>query len=186
LDSNGRPHSIDNIELRLHESIEFGSDDERAITKAIENSFPNAKRRLCTKHLKDNDKHYLQNRVCVNTTERSNIMSAIFGDDGLISVDDTFNFEAKSLQVKGVENYKQFVEYYDRHLKPRISSFVTEANRRINTKKLWTNNNAESMNRVMKVAVNWKPQSTPEMIQKLYENGRLSVYKPSQCITFNR
>ena len=52
-------HSIDNIELRLHESIEFGSDDE--ITKAIENSFPNTKRRLCTKHLKDNViKHYLQ------------------------------------------------------------------------------------------------------------------------------
>ena len=113
-------------------------------------------------------------------------MSAIFGDDGLVSADDTFNFEAKSLQVKGVENYKQFVEYYDRHLNPRISSFVTEANRRINTKKLWTNNNAESMNRVMKIAVNWKPQSTPEMIQKLYENGRLPVYKPPQCITFNR
>ena len=110
-------HSIDNIELRLHESIEFGSDDERAITKAIENSFPNAKRRLCTKHLKDNVKHYLQNRVGVNTTERNNIMSAIFGDDGLVSADDTFNFEAKSLQVKEVaENYKQFVEYYDRHL----------------------------------------------------------------------
>jgi hypothetical protein len=88
-------HSIDNIEFRLH-SIEFGSDDERAITKAIENSFPNAKRRLCTKHLKDNViKHYLQNRVGVNTTERNNIMSAIFGDDGLVSADDTFNFEAK-------------------------------------------------------------------------------------------
>jgi hypothetical protein len=25
------------------------------------------------------------------------------------------------------------------------------------------------MNRVMKVAVNWKPQSTPELIQKLYD-----------------
>jgi hypothetical protein len=63
----------------------------------------------------------------------------------------------KSLQVKEVaENYKQFVEYYDRHLKPRISSFVTEANKRINTKKLLTNNNAESMNRVMEVAANWK------------------------------
>ena len=106
----------------------------------------------------------------MNTTERNNIMSAIFGDDGLVSADDTFNFEAKSLQVKEVaENYKQFVEYYDHHLKPRISSFVTEANRRINTKKLWTNNNAESMNRVMKAVVNWKPQSTPELIQKLYD-----------------
>ena len=136
----------------------------------IENSFPNAKRRLCTKHLKDNIKHYLQNHVGVNTTERNNIMSDIFGDDELVSADDTFNFEAKSLQVKEVaENYKQFVEYYDSHLKPRISSFVTEANKRINTKKLLTTINAESMNRAMKVAVNWKPQSTPELIQKLYD-----------------
>ena len=56
-------------------------------------------------------------------------MSAIFGDDGLVSADDIFNFEAKSLQVKEVaENYKQFVEYYDRYLKPRIFSFVAEAN----------------------------------------------------------
>ena len=67
------------------------------------------------------------------------------------------------------ENYKQFVKYYDSRLKPRISSFVTEANKRMNTKKLWTNNNAESMNRVMKVTVNWKPQSTPELIQRLYD-----------------
>jgi hypothetical protein len=37
-------------------------------------------------------------------------MSAIFGDDGLVSADDTFNFKAKSLQVKEVaENYKQWV-----------------------------------------------------------------------------
>ena len=34
--------------------------------------------------------------------------------------------------------------------------------------KLWTNNNAESINHVFKVAVNWKPQSTPELINKLY------------------
>jgi hypothetical protein len=67
------------------------------------------------------------------------------------------------------EKYKQFVKYYDSRLKPRISSFVTEANKRMNTKKLWANNNAESMNRAMKVAVNWKPQSIPELIQKLYD-----------------
>ena len=61
----------------------------------IDNSFPNAKRCLCTKHLKVNVKQYLQNHVGVNTTERSNIMSENFGDDGLVSADDTFKFEAK-------------------------------------------------------------------------------------------
>ena len=32
--------TFDNIELRLDEKIEFGSDDEKAMTKAIEHSFP--------------------------------------------------------------------------------------------------------------------------------------------------
>jgi hypothetical protein len=36
-------------------------------------------------------------------------MYDIFGDDGLVSADDTLNFEAKSLQVD--ENYKQFVTW---------------------------------------------------------------------------
>jgi hypothetical protein len=50
------------------------------------------------------------------------------------------------LVVKEVaEKYKQFVKYYDSRLKPRISSFVTEANKRMNTKKLWANNNAVSL-----------------------------------------
>ena len=34
--------------------------------------------------------------------------------------------------------------------------------------KIWTNNNAESINHVFKVAVNRKTQSTPELINKLY------------------
>ena len=54
---------IEAVELRLPESIEFGTDDEKALTKAIDNVFPSSIRVLCTKHLKDNVKHYLQNRV---------------------------------------------------------------------------------------------------------------------------
>ena len=47
------------VELRLAESIEFGTDDEKALTKAIDHVFPSATRLLCRKHLKDNVKHYL-------------------------------------------------------------------------------------------------------------------------------
>ena len=35
--------------------------------------------------------------------------------------------------------------------------------------KLWTNNNAERINHVFKVAVNRKPQSTPELFSKIYD-----------------
>jgi hypothetical protein len=36
--------------------------------------------------------------------------------------------------------------------------------------KLWTNSNAESINHVCKVAVNWKPQSTSELSNTIYDS----------------
>jgi hypothetical protein len=70
---------IDNLELRIPEDIEFGSDDKKAMTNAISDAFPQARRRLCTKHLKDNVKHYLQNRIGVDSKERKEIMDSLFG-----------------------------------------------------------------------------------------------------------
>ena len=35
-------------------------------------------------------------------------------------------------------------------------------------RKNWTNNNAESINNILKVAVDWKPQGARELIEKIY------------------
>jgi len=43
--------------------MEFGSDDEKALTKATDHVFPSANRYLCTKHLKDNVTHYIKNKT---------------------------------------------------------------------------------------------------------------------------
>ena len=40
--------------------IKYGSDDEKALTKAIDSVFPASKRSLCNKHLKDNVSDYLK------------------------------------------------------------------------------------------------------------------------------
>ena len=50
------------VELRLSGHIELGTDNEKALTKAIDHVFPSSTRLLCTKHFK-NVKHYLQNNV---------------------------------------------------------------------------------------------------------------------------
>ena len=63
-------NGIDDIEVRISEQMEFGSDDEKALTKAIEHVFPNSERYLCTKHHKDNIKHYCQNNVGMPKTDR--------------------------------------------------------------------------------------------------------------------
>jgi hypothetical protein len=78
---------IDNLELRIPEDIEFGSDDKKVMTNVISDAFPQARRRLCTKHLKDNVKHYLQNRIGVDSKERKEIMDSLFGTlDSYINV----------------------------------------------------------------------------------------------------
>jgi len=56
---------------------------EKAMTKAITDVFPNTTRRLCTKHLKDNVKHYLHNRVGVDSKERAEIIELLFGTEVL-------------------------------------------------------------------------------------------------------
>jgi transposase-like protein len=54
--------------------MEIGSDDEKALTKSIQMCFPEAKRSLCTKHLKDNVSEYLKNKIGVNNSERHNVV----------------------------------------------------------------------------------------------------------------
>jgi transposase-like protein len=57
--------------MKISENMEFGTDDEIALTKEIENMFPSAARYLCTKHLKDNVKHYLQNKTGIEIKQRN-------------------------------------------------------------------------------------------------------------------
>ena len=91
--------NVESLEIRLPENMEIGTDDEKALTKAIEHVFPNATRYLCTKHLKDNVKHYLQNKVGVERKEREAIMNSIFGDDGIVDANSTIDFETRSSEL---------------------------------------------------------------------------------------
>jgi transposase-like protein len=49
------------------------------LAKSIQMCFPEAKRSLCTKHLKDNVSEYLKNKISVNNSERHNVVEKIFG-----------------------------------------------------------------------------------------------------------
>jgi hypothetical protein len=54
--------SISDIDVILPTQIEAGSDDKKALTKAIDVVFPNSKLSVCTKRLKDNSTDYLKTR----------------------------------------------------------------------------------------------------------------------------
>lgn len=67
----------------MSENIEFGTDEEKALTKAIGHVLPSATRVLCSKHLKDNVKHYLQNNVGMGKVFHYRVMNKIFSEDGI-------------------------------------------------------------------------------------------------------
>ena len=72
--------SISDIDVIPPPQIEVGSDDEKALAKAIDVVFPNSKRSLCTKHLKDNITDYLKNKIGINTKDRIHLIDLIFGE----------------------------------------------------------------------------------------------------------
>ena len=58
--------------------------------------------------------------------------------------------------------------YFDKHLKERLKQYVFEPCREVSGRRNWTNNNAESINNILKLAVDWKPQGARELIEKIY------------------
>lgn len=159
---------IDNVDILLPPSIQIGSDDEKGLTKAIDTVFPHAKRSLCTKHLKDNVSHYLRNNVGVNCKDRADILDKIFGENGILNATYVYQYEARSahLLTWPVASNGQFNAYFVKTLEPKLNfNNLTKEGPASASK--WTNNNVESMNNLMKIDIDWKPQSTPTLINTM-------------------
>ena len=138
------------------------------IAKALAHSFPNSTRYLCTKHLKDNIKHYMTHKATIPTKERETITQLIFDTNGLCNANDAFTFEQISSQITSTTSNTQFIYYFNNCFKTRMNNYVRQPNLNAKTSGLWTNNNVESINNVLKINTNWKPQSLATLIEKLF------------------
>ena len=99
--------------------IRIGSDDEGGLTKVIGNVFPNATRRLCSKYIKDNVIDHIKNKLSITKDQRSDIMSNLFGDNGIISADDTADFNVRSENL--YSSFPVFANNFNSKLKTRMS-----------------------------------------------------------------
>ena len=64
----------------------------------------------------------------------------------------------------GAENY--FVST----IIPLVEEFVFRPRQTgLDAEKLWTNNNSESANHILKIDLDWKPRSLCDLTQKIYE-----------------
>jgi hypothetical protein len=116
--------TVKNIDLRI------GSDDESGLTKALDSVFPEATRLLRTKHMKDNMSEYLKNSLGSTDKQRSDIISKLFGSNGLAAAEDFFEFESKSENL--ISENPEFARYFDSRLKNRLLEHVNKPQNNFN------------------------------------------------------
>jgi hypothetical protein len=98
--------------------IRIGRDDEGGLTKAIDSVFPNATRLLCAKHIKDNVADHMKNKLSMTKEQRTNVMNNLFGEDGIVSTNDTLEFNLKSDTL--CNEFPVFADYFNKNLKTRL------------------------------------------------------------------
>ena len=76
------------------QNLVIGTDDEKAMVKAIKTAFPESTHVLCSRHLKQNVIHKLTDDA-VTKSDRNEILNQLFGENGTVNVDDTICFEQK-------------------------------------------------------------------------------------------
>lgn len=111
-----------NNKLGFPSGLKVGSDEEKAVLKAVRHAFRDPVQLLCTKHLKYNVRRYLKDKEGCGTKERESIVSSIFGHEGLINADDSFSFDSKVEDLTSqLETYfPQFNQHFEKRLKPLL------------------------------------------------------------------
>jgi hypothetical protein len=162
-------------ELAVSEGLVFGSDEEKAVTRALEVCFPKSRRVLCTKHVTENLRHYLQDKIGMTTTERASLLMAIFDSDGgLIASESTENFDEMCITIAATVNNEQLSRYLEQQIFPALRRNVDAASN-VQLTPMWTNNNCESANHILKQMVDWHPQKLPTLIDTLHDAAKLNM-----------
>lgn len=123
---------------------------------------------ICTKHLKDNIRHQLRKNG-TNAPSVQKILESLFSEDsGLVFSrnDDDFAQREDNLSVFFKES-PYFRQYYEKYLAEKIKDVIQKPLRDRKITKLWTNNNAESVNKRLKQGIQHKILPASELIEKL-------------------
>lgn len=148
----------------------IGSDDERALVKAITATFPESTHILCTRHLEQNAKHKMTD-VGIGMKKRKEMMKNIFGQEGIVSADDTVCFDERcnDFETQYSSTSGPFLEYFRKHLKANLQTKVNEPSRKAPLCQNWMNNNCESINHLLKQTVDWKSKGLTEFAKLAYD-----------------
>lgn len=146
----------------------IGSDDEQALVKALTSIFPEATHVLCSRHLRQNAKQKLIDDA-ITLNDRKAILNKIFGNGGIIESEDSICFEelCDQLEMHCSKISENFVRYFKSRLRPQLKAKATEPANLDRIDSHWTNNNCESINHILKQAVDWKSKPLVQLVETL-------------------
>ena len=149
----------------------IGSDDEKAIRNAACFVFKNSKLISCERHLKNNVISYLRDKIGTSNAIRTRIVNSIFGPAGITSSPSLAIFTERIIQTNTVINKQaaSFENYFSSRLLPILRQNLNTILSRPEVNHGWTNNNSESMNHILKMKTDWKPQAIPHLIESIHE-----------------
>ncbi|KAL3865801.1 hypothetical protein ACJMK2_043152 [Sinanodonta woodiana] len=104
-------------------------------------------------------------------------MAEIFGTGGITNANTTIDFYSRSEDLETIinEQHPTSAPYFIINLKPRLKKYVFEPSRNNIERVNWTNNNAESINNILKLSVDWKAKHTQDLINMLFSVTQLHV-----------
>ncbi|XP_065323611.1 uncharacterized protein LOC135930745 isoform X2 [Gordionus sp. m RMFG-2023] len=138
------------------ENIIFGSDEEFAMVSALRKNFNTSKHLLCTLHMRRNLSISLKNSQGVPMRLREYISNMIFGENGIIYSTDDIMFRKKMLKFRNiciVNKYDKFLKNMFKSFEKKLYEYVYIPLKNKFISQVYTNNNSESMNSVLKMMI---------------------------------
>ena len=142
------------------------------MTRAVAKAFPGVVRLSCTLHLKQNLSLFITKHCPMKEKQRVRFLKEIFGRKGIV------NTAADIVELEiGIDALlegrpQSLVDYINASIKPHLLEnmkiFALKPHLfNSNESRLWTNNNAESLNSVFKSATDHKTLALVDLVQEL-------------------
>ena len=197
LHSSGRVamvlESTDANEEELREQIIYGSDEEKAIMKALAEVNRGGEMMLCVLHLKKSLQRYLARHASAlhqTKSEQSNFVNIIFGKaeehpDALLAATTTAEFgRRRQVILQDLEEVQEWGSQHMSHMR-RLLEDIHNKVWRPSIKVLgmshpnWTTNGIESLNNMLKIDIQRKPlKNLTDMVELC--NFQLELFDSSE------
>ena len=164
-------------EFKIQDRILTGSDEETALVSAVQTAFPNSSQLFCMLHCKelDNVRHHMTS-IGLSTKLREAVLDMLFGIDELSSCGEEATLDNKTAEILAFlrQNNIEAVDYIQQRIIPKITNNcqIKWAESWLGQHQ-WSNNNCESANHVLKMALDWKPARLTELVDHLRDIVRL-------------